>query len=274
MVMMQDVTDERRAEALAAREAALSVANRQLDELSRAKSELLSIVSHEVRTPLVGIRGFSEMIRDDTLGRAKTVEYASLINAEARRLGRLVDDLLDFDRLETGRAELRLETVDLRTVITDSIERARPTTNVHRFAITLEEPVCPATADRDKLMQIMSNLISNAIKYSPNGGLVTVGGSIEADYAHLWVRDEGDGIPPEALEAIFDRYVRIEVPSHKQIAGIGLGLPIVRHIAALHGGRVWAESEPGRGATFHVVFPVGGPPAGGPISAPDRVHPP
>ncbi len=273
MAVMQDVTEERRAEALAVSEAALRVANAHLNELSRAKSELLSVVSHEVRTPLVGIRGFSEMIRDDMLGPEKVAEYASIINREARRLGRLVDDLLDLEQLESGRAGLHPETVDLHAIIAEAVERAKPIADGHSFVIAVEPSVPVVRADPDKLMQILANLFDNAIKYSPNGGTITIGGSAEGHYAHLWIRDEGLGLPPDSLEAVFDRYARVDSAGHRAIKGSGLGLPIVRQIAELHGGRSWAESVPGHGSTFHVTLAIDGPPTPEAVRRPDGPPP-
>jgi signal transduction histidine kinase len=273
MAVMQDVTEERRAGALAASEAALRVANTQLSELSRAKSELLSVVSHEVRTPLASIRGFSEMLRDDLLGPEKVSGYASIINAEARRLGRLVDDLLDLEQLESGRAGLHPETVELHAIVTEAVERAKPIADGHSFLIAVEPSVPVLRADPDKVMQVLANLLDNAIKYSPNGGTVTIGGSAEGRYVCLWVRDEGLGLPPDALEAVFDRYARVDSAGHRAIKGSGLGLPIVRQIAELHGGRSWAESVPGHGATFYVTLAIDGPPTQESVRRSDRPAP-
>src|SRR5262249_37196431 len=125
------VRENQRTAELAISEAALRATNEQLAEVSRAKSEFLSIVSHEIRTPLGSIRGFSEMIRDDTLEPPELFEYADLINAEPQRLGRLVDDLLDLDRLEAGRFELRLESIDLNKIVAAAFEQARPTADGH-----------------------------------------------------------------------------------------------------------------------------------------------
>ena len=178
MVVMQDVTEQRRAQALAVSEAALRTTNEQLEAVSRAKSDFLSIVSHEVRTPLGSIRGFSEMLRDDDLSPDERIEYAGLINAEAQRLGRLVEDLLDLDRLESGRVDLRLERVDLCAIVMAALEQAAPTTNGHVLRSAVEPSLPPLRGDPDKLAQIVGNLVANAIKYSPHGGAITVGADL------------------------------------------------------------------------------------------------
>jgi signal transduction histidine kinase len=260
MVVMQDITVQRRAQALAVSEAALRATNEQLEAVSRAKSEFLSVVSHEARTPLGSIRGFSEMLRDDDLSPKERVEYAGLINTEAQRLGRLVEDLLDLDRLESGRVDLRLERVDLGSIVAAALEQAAPTTNGHVLRSAVEPSLPCLRGDPDKLAQVVENLVANAIKYSPRGGVITVGASREDEQAHLWVQDEGIGIPVEMLETIFERYTRVESAEHRAIKGTGLGLPIVRQIAELHDGQAWAESQWGRGSRLHVTLPIAGPP--------------
>jgi signal transduction histidine kinase/integral membrane sensor domain MASE1 len=265
MVVMQDVTEQRRAQALALSETALRATNEQLEAVSQAKSDFLSVVSHELRTPLGSIRGFSEMLRDDDLNSDERIEYAGLINSEAQRLGRLVEDLLDLDRLESGRVEMRLEPVDLGATVSAALEQAAPTTHGHVLRSTVEPSLPRLRGDPDKLAQVVGNLVANAIKYSPHGGIITVGASLDGEYDHLWIQDEGIGIPAAMLEAVFTRYTRVESVEHRAIKGTGLGLPIVRQIAELHGGRAWAESQPGRGSTFHVTLPIAGPPEPDPI---------
>ena len=170
MMVMQDITEQRRAQALAVSEAALRAKNEQLEAMSRAKSDFLSVFSHEVRTPLGSIRGFSEMLRDDVLSPEERIEYAGLINVEAQRLGRLVEDLLDLDRLESGWVDLRLERVDLRAIVMAALEQAAPTTNGHVLRSAVEPSLPRLRGDPDKLAQIVGNLVANAIKYSPHGG--------------------------------------------------------------------------------------------------------
>jgi PAS domain S-box-containing protein len=260
---VEDLTERKRWEAEIAEALAVQrQANEQLERLNRAKSNFVSVVSHEFRTPLTGIQGFSELMRDGDFSLEEMKEFSADINREAERLGRMITDVLDLDRMESGRMSVHLEQVDLNALAAEIAEHSGRTAPAHRLRLE-PDPALPAlTGDRDKLTQVLVNLIGNAIKYSPDGGVVTVGTRREAAEAHLFVRDQGIGLPPEALEAVFERYARVESGPHRYVKGTGLGLPIVREIARLHGGRVWAESEPGQGSTFHLVLPLAGPPTG------------
>jgi signal transduction histidine kinase/integral membrane sensor domain MASE1 len=251
MVLLQDVTDQRRAEVLA-------VANVQLEQLNKAKSEWVSVVSHEFRTPLTGIQAFSELLRDEEFPAGQVREFATDINREAERLSRMIGDLLDLERMESGQMTLSLGEVDLNALVEEAITATGPGTPRHTLRRELDPTLPLLIADRDKLTQVIVNLLGNAIKYSPNGGDVTIGTSCDATLVHLWVRDQGIGIPSHDLEAIFQRYTRLESGYNVSIKGTGLGLPIVRQIAELHGGRTWAESEARVGSTFHVTLPVKG----------------
>ncbi len=230
----------------------------QLERLNRAKSEFVSIVSHEFRTPLTGIQGFSEMMRDEELTLEEMREYAGDINKDAQRLNRMIDEMLDLDRMESGRMTIHPERMDLNAVVDEAVDRVRPNAPNHTLSVDLQPELPPIHADRDRLTQVASNLLNNAVKYSPTGGRITVTTRADHDQVRLDVRDEGLGIPPDALETIFERYSRVDSQATKDIPGTGLGLPIVRQIVQLHGGKVWAESELGRGSVFHVVLPLAG----------------
>jgi signal transduction histidine kinase len=230
----------------------------QLERLNRAKSEFVSIVSHEFRTPLTGIQGFSEMMRDEDLTSEEMREYAGDINKDAQRLNRMINEMLDLDRMESGRMTIHPERMDLNAVIADVADRVRPQAPNHTLALDLQPDLPQVQADRDRMTQVASNLLSNAVKYSPTGGRITMSTRLDGDLLRLDVRDEGLGIPADALETIFERYSRVDSQATKDIQGTGLGLPIVRQIVQLHGGKVWAESELGRGSVFHVVLPLAG----------------
>ena len=231
------------------------VAVADLTRLNKAKSDFVSVVSHEFRTPLTGIQGFSEMIRDDDLSMLDIKEFAGDINDDATRLGRMITEMLDLDRMESGKMETKRERVDLTAAVRQTAERMSANSPRHHVALQLDVAMPPIWADRDRVTQVITNLISNAIKYSPDGGTVTVGVGTEAGMAHFWVRDQGIGIPADSLEAVFDRYSRLATVKTRTIEGTGLGLPIVRQICQAHGGRAWAESTLGSGSTFHVSLP-------------------
>ncbi len=228
----------------------------QLEKVNRAKSEFVSIVSHEFRTPLTGIQGFSEMMKNEDLSLAEMKEYAADINKDAHRLNRMITEMLDLDRMEAGRMTLHLETTDLNAIVRDSADRVRPNAPGHPITLTLDPALPLLSADRDRLTQVVANLLSNAVKYSPTGGQIVVTTARDGSSARLSVRDHGMGIPADQLETIWERYSRVETEKTRGIQGTGLGLPIVRQIVTMHGGTVWAESEIGRGSTFHVVLPL------------------
>ena len=227
----------------------------ELERLNRAKSDFVSIVSHEFRTPLTGIQGFSEMMRSEDLTVEEMREYAGDINKDAHRLNRMINEMLDLDKMESGRMQLHREPVDLNNVVSEAVNRVRPNAPQHPVSVRLDPLVGEMSGDRDKLTQVIANLLNNAVKYSPNGGEIVVSTRLEGNTSHVVVRDHGMGIPKEALEAIFERYGRVESPATRHIQGTGLGLPIVRQIVQLHGGTVWAESTVGAGSVFHVILP-------------------
>ncbi len=230
----------------------------QLERLNRAKSEFVSIVSHEFRTPLTGIQGFSEMMRDEELTLAEMREYAGDINRDVQRLNRMINEMLDLDRMESGRMAIHPEAIDFNSVIGDVADRVRPNAPNHTLTLDLQPDLPQIQADRDRMTQVASNLLNNAVKYSPTGGRITLTTRADGSELRFDVRDEGLGIPPDALETIFERYSRVDSQATRDIQGTGLGLPIVRQIVQLHGGRVWAESELGRGSVFHVALPLAG----------------
>jgi signal transduction histidine kinase len=248
--------EHRRVETVSAQKlVALQVANEQLQHLNKTQNEFVSTVSHEFRTTLTSIRGFSELMRDEDFTLKEIKEYASDINVDALRLDRMITELLDLDRMKSGRMKLNLDQVDLNALITDVVDRARPTTPNHTFGLQLDHRLPLISSDCDKLTQVITNLLSNALKYSPAGGKIILSSQFENDLAHIYVQDHGIGIPSHALEQVFDPYSRIESGTTRYITGTGLGLPIVRQIVQMHGGQVWAESVLGQGSIFHFTLP-------------------
>ena len=253
LAMFEDNTAEH-----TAREAAMAnLAG--LERLNKLKSEFVSLVSHEFRTALVGIQGFSEMIRDQDLAVDEVKSFAGDINRDAERLNRMITEMLDLDRIEAGRMSLHLAPVDLNFICGEAVDRARALSSRHVVTITADPSIPSVRADSDRLFQVVSNLLSNAIKYSPNGGEVALTTTAKEGLAEVTVVDHGLGIPADFLLKLFSRYERFENSGGAKIVGTGLGLAITRQIVEMHGGKIWVESEVGKGWTFRFTIPVAGP---------------
>lgn len=250
MAMFDDVTATREAEETA-------VANlAQLEELNRLKSEFVSVVSHEFRTGLVGIQGFSELIRDQDMDLSEARILADEINHDAQRLSRLITDMLDFDRLEAGKIRLDLKPLDLNALALSAVERAQVSTTKHELKTHLQPYLPDILADADRLTQVITNLLTNAVKYSPEGGEILVSTRTVSTGVELAVKDHGRGIPPEFIKRLFGRYERYEDKHAGKIIGTGLGLAIARQIVEMHGGKIAVESILGQGSEFRFTIPV------------------
>ncbi len=255
---LRDITDRKHAElaseaALQAQESAIA----ELERLNHSKTQFLSTISHEFRTPLTAIIGYSELLASN-VSDPTIAEDAAIIHREASRLNRLVDDILLVDRVDTGHMSLKRRPVDGNALVRDVVATFRPLTDSHRFSLDLAPSLRPIDGDRDRLSQAITNLVSNAVKYSPAGGTVAIATRNDGDDVVISVRDEGIGIAEEDLPRIFDRFERVETGIAGRIAGTGLGLSIAQEIASLHGGRLWADSELGLGSTFYLVTPSQG----------------
>jgi PAS domain S-box-containing protein len=235
---------------------ALQVVNEQLEHANKAQSAFVSIVSHEFRSTLTSIQGFSELMRDEEFSFSEIREYANDINTDARRLSRMINELLDLNRMKSGRMLFNSEYVDINRIIMDVVDRTRTNSLAHRISLQLDDQLPLLPGDADKLTQVITNLLSNAFKYSPNGGDIVLHSKLEGELVHVWVQDQGVGIPANALEQIFEPYSRIASGETRYIEGTGIGLTIVRQIIQLHGGKVWAESTPGQGSVFHFTLPL------------------
>src|SRR5215216_1776956 len=252
---LRDITDRKHAElaseaALQAQQAAIA----ELERLDQSKTRFLSTISHEFRTPLTAIIGYSELLASNISDPA-IAEDAAVIHREASRLNRLVDDILLVDRVDAGHMSLKKTLVDCNSLVREVVATFRPLTDSHRFPLDLDPSLRTIDGDRDRLAQAITNLVSNAVKYSPAGGTVTITTRNDGDDVVISVRDEGIGIAREDLSRIFDRFERVETGIAGRIAGTGLGLSIVEDIASLHGGRLWADSKLGLGSTFYLAIP-------------------
>jgi signal transduction histidine kinase len=215
-------------------------------------------VSHELRAPLTSIYGFAEtLLREDVaFSDEERRTFLGYVASEAQRLTGIVDALLSVARLEAGDLQVQLAPTDLRDVVTDVVSSAqREVVNGRRFVIDVPEEPLDASADREKVRQILANLVDNAVKFSPHGGTVTVAARKTADAVQVRVVDEGAGVPPGEQERIFRKFYRADVAG-TYTGGTGLGLFIARGLASAMGGRLWMDSEADRGASFVFELPT------------------
>ncbi|MDP9304048.1 MAG: HAMP domain-containing histidine kinase [Actinomycetota bacterium] len=246
-------------EAAGAREQALRETTDRLLHLDRLKDQFIATVSHELRTPLTSIHGYLDLLVGDEAGELSDEQrhFLSIAERNTDRLRRLVDDLLLVSELDAGKLRLELGDVDLRALAHESLESARP--RAEEGGITLEflaeSPLC-LTGDKMRLGQLLDNVISNALKFTPQGGRVSVRTSRSNGSAVLEVEDTGMGIPAGEQEHLFDRFFRTQAAEQDAIQGSGLGLAISQAIAQAHGGLIEVTSAENAGATFRIVFPA------------------
>lgn len=227
--------------------------------LTRLKTDFVSSVSHELRTPLTSIRMFVDtLLLERTRDEAERREALTIIGAESERLTRLVERILDFARMEAGRRAYRFEPQSPRELVAAALDACRPLIEGQGFAVRQDIPadLPEIPADRDAIIEVLINLITNAIKYSPENRRVEVAARREGDAVLVSVRDFGIGIPGAEHGRIFEKFYRVDHPVTAAVGGSGLGLSLVRYIVSAHGGRITVESAPGQGSTFTVRLPL------------------
>jgi two-component system, sensor histidine kinase and response regulator len=239
---------------LSAKVAELSEAKERLEEEQRQREEFISMIAHELAQPLTNISTAAQLLnRERTPEPAKERSRATILS-ETRRLTRLVQDLFDATRLAAGRFQVHPDACDLREIVRERVELARGASPAHRVELDAEVGPLPLRCDRDRIAQVLSNILTNALKYTA-GGTVHVHLRAEAGQAVLQVRDQGPGIPADRLESVFEPNVRL-VGASSGKRGSGLGLYIARGIVEAHGGRIWAENAEGGGAVFIITLPL------------------
>jgi PAS domain S-box-containing protein len=245
-----DVTARREAELELERQ------NDQLRQLDRLKDEFVALVSHELRTPLTSIRGYLELISEDTNLTEEQARFLDTIDRNAQRLQRVVGDLLFVAQVEAGKLSLEDGPVDLNAIVDEAMHAAQPSAAAKAIALTVELGELPEIrGDRARLAQVLDNFVSNAIKFTPSGGSVTVATRVRPGEIEIVVSDTGMGIPANELPLLFQRFFRAERATAGAIPGTGLGLAIAKAIVSGHGGRIRVESEEGAGTTFRVILP-------------------
>lgn len=236
---------------------ALAQANAELQKLDQTRSEFVSLVSHQIRAPLTNVQGAVERMQADcaTINPTCTRMF-SVLRQQVQRLDRLVRDVLNANRIEAGELTLNREPISLFPVVRQVIDQTRAR-NSERPILLLEKPGLPLVfADRDRIAEVIANLLDNADKYSPPGAAITV--SLRADQhgVTVSVRDHGPGLPPIPPERLFDKFYRGDTSDSQSVYGYGLGLYVCRQLIEAHGGHVWAENHPDRGAVFSFTLPV------------------
>jgi signal transduction histidine kinase len=232
----------------------------ELESLERLRRELIANVSHELKTPISALRAHLENLLDGV--ERPDPETLQIMLAQSERLGRLVDQLLDLSQLESGDVPLergRVELAPLVAEVLSEIEVARPDRGV-RLADAVPEDIPPVFADRERVHQVLFNLLDNAVRFTPAGGRVTVSASRHDGSVDVAVADTGPGISAEDLSRVFERFYRVDRSRSRDDGGTGIGLAIARSVVEAHGGRIWVESEPGRGSTFTFELPAAAPP--------------
>jgi len=226
-------------------------------EAEEMKSTFISVISHELKTPVTLIKGYASTLRrEDAQWDEKTVrESLSIIEQESDRLDRLINDLLDASRIEAGGLKLEPADLSLSRLIPKTVEKFRTQTETHRFEMQVPPDLPLVYADEQRISQVLYNLISNAIKYSPRGGVIRVGAEARPNDILVWVADEGIGIPPDEQERLFERFYRVDSSLRRRTQGAGLGLYICRSIVEAHGGRIWL-ADTDRGTRVRVRLPA------------------
>ena len=233
--------------------------SRQLEAASRHKSEFLANMSHELRTPLNAIIGFSEVLAEKMFGdvNAKQAEYLQDILESGRHLLSLINDILDLSKIEAGHMELEPADFDLPSAIDNALTlvRERATRRGITLGSTIDERLGLIRGDERKVKQVLLNLLSNALKFTPEGGRIDVGGRLDGEVAEVSVADTGVGIAPADQEAVFEEFRQVGA-AEKRAEGTGLGLALSRKFVELHGGKIWVRSELGRGSIFTFTLPL------------------
>jgi signal transduction histidine kinase len=225
-------------------------------EVDKIKSEFVSTVSHELRTPLASIIGFTELILNRDLKPDRQKKYLTTIYNEAGRLTGLINDFLDVQRMEAGKQTYQNEELELLSIIKKVIDLQKVQTDKHEILLDFTGGSDKIIGDEEKLEQALTNLVHNAIKYSPEGGEIRIAVYEKAGMVNIEVRDEGLGIPPESIDKVFEKFYRVDNSDRRSIGGTGLGLAIVKEIVHVQNGEIRVESEFGKGSTFIISLPV------------------
>jgi len=225
-------------------------------EMEHMKEAMLSAVSHEMRSPLTAMLGFLDLALENRVEEAQLKEYHTIMQKEGERLNETITNFLDMQRLKAKMHENNFKDLEIKPLFEEVVAIYDGPFARHSIIVQASASLPPISGDAELLHQALGNLLSNAIKYSPEGSEIILDARVEDTTVILWVKDEGGGIPPEALDKIFDMFYRVDDAYRQRIAGTGLGLALVKEIVAAHNGQVWVESTLGQGSTFYISLPL------------------
>jgi PAS domain S-box-containing protein len=237
----------------------LELRNREIEQANRLKSEFLANMSHELRTPLHTVIGFAELLAEETKGPLNPSQkrFINHIHKDAQHLLALINEILDISKIEAGKLQLNWEALDISAVLEDALSSIRPQGAAKSMEIETNIPVpVSVNGDRMRVKQILYNLLSNAVKFTREGGHVQVDVIRSDGFAQVSVSDTGIGIPAAEHDSIFDKFHQVGATSSGMREGTGLGLPITKRLVEEHGGRIWLQSEPGKGSRFTFTLPL------------------
>jgi signal transduction histidine kinase len=252
LALVEDITDRKRAEQEMAR------LYEEAQQAARAKDEFLATLSHELRTPLNALMGWIWQLRNTALDERARQRALESLERNTRVQAQLINDLLDISRISKGKIELAHEPVDLHAVVMDSVDVVREAADAKRLTIAIaSEPGCLVFGDRARLQQVVTNLLTNAVQFTPERGRIDIGVAAADGKVTLEVHDTGAGIDPAFLPHVFDQFRQGESVLSRRHGGLGLGLSVVRQLVELHGGRVEVSSQgAGSGSTFTLTLPT------------------
>ncbi len=240
--------------------AVLDITDQKQDELR--KNDFISMVSHELKTPLTSLKAYIQILnnRSKKAGDAFATESLSKVEQQVNKMTGMINSFLNVARLESGKIQLDKTSFEISSLLNEVLDEAKPIMGTHTILVDPSEPVT-IFADQNKILQVMMNLVSNAVKYSPRGRVVRMTWKVTADEVIISVQDEGMGIKPDDIKLLFKRFYRVESPHTRNISGFGIGLYLSAEIVERHGGNIWVESQKGVGSTFYFSLPLSDQPA-------------
>ena len=237
----------------------LQKAFEELQTLDTMKDELISNVSHELKTPLISIKGYGELLYDEKLGELSDKQKMSLeaIIRNADRLTRLINSILFISKFQAGKVEFKFESLDIKEIIKHCVDDFKRILDKKQIQLEMDIPeIIKILGDKDRFTEVITNLLDNAIKFTPQGGKISIKAQGEKECVHITVSDNGIGISPEVLPKLFSRFYQVDTSSDRKFGGTGLGLYITKNIIDALNGKIWIESEVAKGTTVHVLVPV------------------